>query len=52
MKCDFCKKDIPEGTGKVYVKNIGKVFHFCSSKCENHMIKFKRKPASLKWVKE
>lgn len=52
MKCDFCKTKIPEGTGKTFVKNTGKVLHFCSSKCEKHMVKFKRKPGSLKWVKE
>lgn len=50
MKCSFCKKDIPKGTGKIFVKNDGKIFHFCSNKCDKNMLKLGRKPADQKWV--
>ena len=49
VKCNFCGKEIPPGTGKIYVKKDGKVFNFGSSKCEKNMIKLKRKPRNTKW---
>ena len=36
--CSFCKKDIEDGTGKMYVKK--------------NMIKLGRVPRKVKWVKE
>jgi len=42
-RCDFCKQQIPRGTGKIYVKKDGKKFDFCSSKCEKNMIQLGRK---------
>lgn len=51
-KCDFCKNSIPKGTGKIFVKKDGKVFDFCSSKCEKNMLVLKRKPRTTKWTKE
>ena len=50
MKCTFCGKDIPEGTGKIYVKKDGKVFNFCSLKCEKNQLKLKRKSIKVKWT--
>ncbi len=50
--CDFCKKKIKPGTGKVFVKNTGKVLHFCSQKCQKKMIKFKKRAGSEKWVEK
>ncbi len=50
MKCTFCGITIPKGTGKIYVKKDGKVFNFCSSKCERNLLKLKRKAASVKWT--
>jgi large subunit ribosomal protein L24e len=50
MKCSFCNDNIELGTGKMFVKNDGKVLYFCSSKCEKNMIKLKREPARVKWV--
>ncbi len=52
VKCDFCKKLIPPGTGKKYVKKDGKVFDFCSNKCEKNMIILKRKPRTTHWTEE
>ncbi len=51
-KCSFCNKEIPPGTGIMFVRNDGKIFYFCSSKCERNMLKLGRKPKKLKWTKE
>ena len=50
VKCTFCKEEIDKGTGKMYVKNDGKILYFCSNKCEKNMFKLKRKPSSQAWV--
>ena len=36
MKCTFCGEQIREGTGKIYVKNDGRIFNFCGSKCQKN----------------
>jgi large subunit ribosomal protein L24e len=51
MKCSFCSKDIERGTGKIYVQNDGRVFYFCTMKCEKNQIKLKRKGWDHKWTK-
>jgi len=50
MKCSFCNENMEAGTGKMFVKNDGKVFYFCSKKCEKNMLKLKREPKDVKWV--
>ncbi len=50
-KCSFCGAKIPSGTGKMLVKNDGKVLFFCSMKCEKHTFKLKHKPRATKWTK-
>jgi large subunit ribosomal protein L24e len=50
-QCDFCRYDIPPGTGRVFVKNDGTIFRFCSNKCFKNMFVLKRKPRKLKWTK-
>ncbi|RLJ05966.1 MAG: 50S ribosomal protein L24e [Candidatus Aenigmatarchaeota archaeon] len=35
-KCSFCGKSLPEGRGKMFVKNDGKIFYFCNSKCQRN----------------
>ncbi|MBU0898893.1 MAG: ribosomal protein L24e family protein [Nanoarchaeota archaeon] len=35
-RCNFCGNELFEGRGKMLVKNDGKIFYFCSSKCENN----------------
>ena len=52
VKCSFCNNEIERGTGAMYVKNDGKIFHFCSSKCENNLLKLGRKPRTTKWTGE
>lgn len=49
-KCTFCDKEIEQGTGKIYVKKDGKIFWFCSNKCEKNALKLNRKPANIKWT--
>ncbi len=50
MKCSFCKQEIPKGSGKLYVLKDGTRYYFCSSKCQNNMLKLKRKPRKVKWI--
>ncbi len=50
MRCSFCNENIEAGTGKMFVRNDGKVFYFCSSKCEKNMLKLGREPKDVKWV--
>ncbi len=52
MKCSFCKREIEPGTGKMFVRNDGKVLYFCSSKCEKNMLELGRKPRKVKWVRK
>ena len=49
--CSFCGKEIEIGTGKMFVKRDGKIFYFCSRKCEKNMLELKRNPRKLKWTK-
>jgi len=51
MKCSFCNKEIAPGTGKIFIKKTGKLFYFCSSKCDKNFLKLGRNPAKVKWVK-
>jgi large subunit ribosomal protein L24e len=51
MKCSFCKKDIEQGTGKMLIKNDGKIFYFCSSKCEKNA-GMRRNPAKVNWIRK
>ena len=48
--CSFCGEVIEPGTGTMYVKTDGKIFHFCSNKCEKNMIKLKRKDRETRWT--
>ena len=50
MKCSFCGKEIPSGTGKTLIKKDGTMVHFCSSKCEKNMLKLGRKGRNTKWT--
>ncbi|MGM5479913.1 MAG: 50S ribosomal protein L24e [Nanobdellota archaeon] len=52
VDCDFCGTKIPEGTGKLFIKKDGALFHFCSSKCQKSMMKRKFKARITPWTKE
>jgi large subunit ribosomal protein L24e len=50
--CSFCGTLIEKGTGKMLVKKDGKIFYFCSTKCEKNLTKLKRKPREHQWTAE
>lgn len=50
-ECSFCGREIPPGTGSIYVRRDGRILRFCSSKCRKSMIKFKRDPRKFKWCR-
>ena len=50
MKCSFCGRKIKPGTGKMFVKNDGTVYYWCSSKCEKNF-KLGREGKDRKWSK-
>ena len=52
MKCSFCGNEMEKGTGKMFVKNDGKIFYFCSSKCEKNLFKLGRIPRNVRWTEE
>ena len=49
-KCTFCGVEIEPGTGKMFIKKDGTIFHFCSSKCEKSQVKLKRVPRRVEWT--
>jgi large subunit ribosomal protein L24e len=36
MRCSFCGKAVPKGSGKVLVRNSGQILQFCNSKCDRN----------------
>ncbi len=50
-KCSFCGNEIEKGTGMIYVEKIGKVYHFCSTKCERN-VDLGRKSKHVRWTQE
>ncbi|HIG97463.1 MAG TPA: 50S ribosomal protein L24e [Candidatus Aenigmarchaeota archaeon] len=50
MKCSFCSRQIEKGTGKTLIHSTGKIFYYCSSKCEVNQQKLGRDPRNFKWA--
>ena len=50
--CSFCGKNVPTGTGKIFIRTDGRILHFDKNKCEKNMLKLKRKPRNLKWTED
>ncbi|MCD6491168.1 MAG: 50S ribosomal protein L24e [Candidatus Njordarchaeia archaeon] len=50
-KCSLCEREIPPGTGLMYVFTSGRILWFCSNKCKKNFLVLKRKPSKLKWIK-
>ena len=48
--CAFCGHVLEKGTGKMFIRNDGKVLYFCSTKCEKNLLQLKRKPREHKWT--
>jgi large subunit ribosomal protein L24e len=51
MKCSFCGSALNPGSGKMFVKNDGTIFYYCSSKCEKNM-RMGRDPKKRKWSRK
>lgn len=49
-RCSFCRKTVEKGTGKILFKNDGRMFVFCSSKCDKNLIKLGREPRHIRWT--
>lgn len=43
MKCTYCSREIPKGTGTMYVHKTGSVNYFCSNRCFKNSVNMKRK---------
>lgn len=48
--CSFCGNPIEPGTGKMYIKKDGTIYHFCSRRCQKSLLEFGRNPRKLKWT--
>ncbi|MBI4440610.1 50S ribosomal protein L24e [Candidatus Woesearchaeota archaeon] len=51
VNCSFCGREIERGTGKMFVKNDGKILYFCSHKCQTNLLDAHRNPTGKKWSK-
>lgn len=49
MKCSFCGGSVPEGKGKMFVKNDGKIQYYCNSKCQKNW-SMKRLGKKTRWT--
>ncbi len=50
-QCSFCATEIEPGTGSMFVKRDGTVFHFCSSSCRKQQLGLGRVGHRLKWTR-
>jgi large subunit ribosomal protein L24e len=50
MKCTMCGNATHKGSGKMFVRNDGRIFYFCSSKCQKNW-KLGRSPKKTGWAK-
>ena len=49
-KCSFCKHNIELGTGKLLILKDGRMFNFCSRKCEKNQMKLGHVGRETKWT--
>jgi large subunit ribosomal protein L24e len=49
-KCTFCGREVPRGTGKMFVKKDATILWFDSKKCEKNMLKLGRVAREQKWT--
>ncbi len=50
-QCSFCADEIEPGTGTMYVKRDGTVYHFCSASCRKQQLKLHRVGQRFKWTR-
>lgn len=48
--CSFCGDAIEAGTGKMYIRKDGTVFHFCTAKCQRNQVELGRVNRHVKWT--
>ncbi|MBU5557608.1 MAG: 50S ribosomal protein L24e [Candidatus Aenigmatarchaeota archaeon] len=51
MKCSICGREIPSGSGSMFVWNDGRIAYYCGSKCKNNAA-LGREPKKLNWIKK
>jgi large subunit ribosomal protein L24e len=49
--CSFCAGEIEPGTGMMFVKRDGSIFHFCTSSCRKQQLHLGRVGHRLKWTR-
>ena len=50
-QCSFCAREIEPGTGMMFVKRDGTVFHFCTSSCRKQQLHLHRVGHHFKWTR-
>jgi large subunit ribosomal protein L24e len=50
-QCSFCAAEIEPGTGTMFVKRDGSIFHFCTSSCRKQQLHLGRVGHRLKWTR-
>jgi large subunit ribosomal protein L24e len=50
-QCSFCAREIEPGTGTMFIKRDGTVFHFCSSSCRKQQLILGRVGHRFKWTR-
>lgn len=48
--CSFCGDAIEAGTGKMYIRKDGTVFHFCTAKCQANQVELGRVNRHVRWT--
>jgi len=49
--CTFCGDEIEPGTGRMYIKKDGVIYHFCTSKCYKNLVLLGRVPRRTTWTR-
>jgi large subunit ribosomal protein L24e len=50
-QCSFCSSEIEPGTGAMFVKRDGTIFHFCSGSCRKQQLHLGRVGHRFKWTR-
>ena len=48
--CSFCGLEIAPGTGKMFIRRDGSLYHFCGSKCQKNLLQLNRIPRRIRWT--
>jgi large subunit ribosomal protein L24e len=48
--CSFCGGEVTPGTGKMYIKKDGTVWHFCKAKCQRNQVGLGRVNRHVGWT--